>query len=366
MYSTGQLYNEKRQTGGIKRFLELAKYLQKKENADFCSADDFHVLHENGLLQTYKIEAHKTSKFLPPEASILIANKKLLRKIKKTKYTDIISFDVPPTVGLCLAGLRNITLMIRKDLIGYEKIRQTEHRNYFKLFYLWLSEFICMVLTKKIIVQCEYDKNNLINRHPLISSYLKKKILVQINNVNPSWARNNEGSSKIDDGLFRICFIGDFNEERKGHGILLPVAKKLSKYYNVHFDIIGGGRDLEKYSKEYESERIKFWGKVDNPIQILTLANLSVVPSLADSCPNTVLEALYNHIPVIGSNVGGIPEILNNGDALFEMTEKSLYSKLEQLITNNEVLLRLAEQQKGRTDELTFNWAEQISCMLRL
>ena len=82
-------------------------------------------------------------------------------------------------------------------------------------------------------------------------------------------------------------------------------------------------------------------------------------------CTAAVRQTI-NFDSVIGSNVGGIPEILNNGDALYEMTEKSLYSKLEQLITNNEVLLRLAEQQKGRTDELTFNWAEQISCMLRI
>ena len=86
---------------------------------------------------------------------------------------------------------------------------------------------------------------------------------------------------------------------------------------------------------------------------------LLVVPSYADSCPNTVMEGLFYNVPVIGSNRGGIPEILMNREWLFEPNAESLKLKIEDVI-NNDNLKILKEKQLIRSKELTCDWGYRM------
>ena len=88
--------------------------------------------------------------------------------------------------------------------------------------------------------------------------------------------------------------------------------------------------------------------------------DLIVVPSLADSCPNTMLESIYNNILVIGAKTGGIPEIINNDKFLFEPNAESLENKLFKVITDMKYRKKLYEYQEKRKKELSFNWEEKI------
>ena len=88
--------------------------------------------------------------------------------------------------------------------------------------------------------------------------------------------------------------------------------------------------------------------------------DLLTVPSLADSCPNTVMEALYLGIPVIGSRAGGIPEILLDEEALFPTDWEQLAGKIETCYRDKAFLTRLREKQAERKKELSFDWAERI------
>lgn len=83
------------------------------------------------------------------------------------------------------------------------------------------------------------------------------------------------------------------------------------------------------------------------------------------SCPNTVMESLYYGIPVIGSNVGGIPEILCDKQAIFEPDCKSITEKIEMLINDTQSYEMLKETQTKRRMELTFDWAQMIFDKIR-
>ena len=88
------------------------------------------------------------------------------------------------------------------------------------------------------------------------------------------------------------------------------------------------------------------------------------MPSLADSCPNTVLEALLNGVPVIGSKAGGIPEILNFDEALFDVSATDLVKKIELLLSAPLYIEELKSLESKRKEELTFNWAEKIAAII--
>ena len=55
----------------------------------------------------------------------------------------------------------------------------------------------------------------------------------------------------------------------------------------------------------------------DNEIDsILSITNLYIQPSVSEGIPNTLLRALQSEIPILASDVGGIPEVINGDNGL--------------------------------------------------
>ena len=370
MYTNDRIYTTERMTGGIKRFKMLYEGL-KKEGYNvtlYCGETEDYLKEHN--INGKSISRSTNKKFLFPSINIFINNAKKLKEIKKSNYDKVIVFDVPTAIGLCLKKIKKINLFLRQDLIEYRKvILQSKKKgrifSFFYLKFMCFCEYICCKRAEKIIVQCNYDLTNLCMRHHNIKKKIMEKSYIQINNINVPWIidslSKNDKDIKVGDS-FNISFIGDFSNARKGHGILLPtVSKIIEEGYNIEVYIIGDGKELEKYKSMYKKiKRIHFLGRLENPFEMVKKTNLVVVPSLADSCPNTVLESMYNNILVIGSNTGGIPEIIRNEEQLFDLDSEAIEKKIVKIISDNEYRKSLLYIQNIRAEELKFNWEEKI------
>ena len=367
LYSSG-IIAEKKPTGGELRFLELAGYLAGKDGAELCCADEETALRPYGLrAELHMKKPERAPRFLPEEARILLDNRPVLKRIAKNDYDSVIAFDVPPAIGLSLYGVRNLVLMIRKDMIGYERVKSSGRgwKKQLRILYQWACEGICLRKAKLVICQCAYDRDVILNRHPLIKTRMMPKFRIQINNCNPSWivrrAELTAGEMSKENDCFRVCFVGGFDDLRKGQELFLKAAEQLTqKYPDVEFLLVGGGKRLQDWQERYQTEHIRFLGRMDNPLLVMKRCDLLVVPSLADSCPNTVMEALYLGIPVIGSKAGGIPEILLDEEALFPTDWEQLAKKIEDCFQDRAFLKQKAEKQAKRKKELSFDWAERI------
>ena len=128
----------------------------------------------------------------------------------------------------------------------------------------------------------------------------------------------------------------------------------------MEFVVIGDGKQLDFYKDQYQHDRIRFTGRLKAATEELVKSSILVVPSRADSCPNTVLEALYSGIPVVGARAGGIPEILLNEDALFDLTAESIVDRLRELYLDKDKLSLLLDAERKRCKELEFDWAERM------
>ena len=104
---------------------------------------------------------------------------------------------------------------------------------------------------------------------------------------------------------------------------------------------------------------IIFLGRISNIQDYLQKSDLLIVPSLIDSCPNTILEALNANVSVYGANTGGIPELLGKSKYLFEPTEQQVYLFLKNILLEKRYLSDKLDQSK-RKNELTFNWGNEI------
>lgn len=132
------------------------------------------------------------------------------------------------------------------------------------------------------------------------------------------------------------------------------------KYPDATLTIAGSGPLADPLRKLADSLGlagvVKFTGHLDREAMARAYQNadIAINPSLIDNMPNSVLEALASGVPVVSTDVGGVPYIVNDGqtallvppnspDAMAEAILKLMDSSVlpEQLINNG-----LAEVQK--------------------
>jgi glycosyltransferase involved in cell wall biosynthesis len=122
----------------------------------------------------------------------------------------------------------------------------------------------------------------------------------------------------LDHGAELVVFIGRF-VPLKGLRELFDAAAALSKSRpRLQIVCIGEGpMDRELRSRAVQADlhrRVRFVAG-GNPREIarwLAASSVFCLPSHSEGCPNVVIEALSCGRPVVASNVGGIPELLNS------------------------------------------------------
>jgi glycosyltransferase involved in cell wall biosynthesis len=101
--------------------------------------------------------------------------------------------------------------------------------------------------------------------------------------------------------------------------MLIRVIKILrDKGYSISLTACGEGPLLRQYRHQFECEWIDFKGHVgfDDLPSIYADSDILIVPSLTEGLGNVILEAFSSGVPVIGSAVGGINELLSKNRGL--------------------------------------------------
>jgi glycosyltransferase involved in cell wall biosynthesis len=113
-------------------------------------------------------------------------------------------------------------------------------------------------------------------------------------------------------------------QPKKGIHILLDAAAPIiKKFPSIKFLIVGDDADTEgAYLKKLKSlaqqlnitEHIIFSGYRDDIPQIMEIIDIFTFPSFSESFGRSLLEAMAASKPIIASNVGGIPEVVVDGE----------------------------------------------------
>ena len=75
----------------------------------------------------------------------------------------------------------------------------------------------------------------------------------------------------------------------------------------------------------------------DKIFEFLKKIDVYVQPSIAESHGRVIVEAMSVGCPVIGSNVGGIPELVNHQYVFKKKNYKDLYTKMKNLLVNKNI-----------------------------
>ena len=146
-----------------------------------------------------------------------------------------------------------------------------------------------------------------------------------------------KAKEELDPDRIWIAFSATWANSRKGVD-LLPAAFQQLNLNGLGLICWGGKPPLDKFPSNLP---IKYIGHLRDPRRIASLysaADLFLCPSRADNLPNTVLEAMACGTPVIGSRIGGIPDMVrpnktgwlhesDDADALARAINKAIAEK---------------------------------------
>lgn len=106
----------------------------------------------------------------------------------------------------------------------------------------------------------------------------------------------------------------------KGHEFLFRAFNTVSgKIPSHHLLIAGEGPAREGLQMLREQlnmrDKIHFLGHVNNPIEIFRGSDLAVLPSIRnEGVPQSLIQAMFAECPVLGTKIGGIPDIVKPGE----------------------------------------------------
>ena len=131
--------------------------------------------------------------------------------------------------------------------------------------------------------------------------------------------------------------------------------------------LVGRGPDrenLEELVKKLKIEKsVKFVGRVPNKdvFEYMCASDVLVLPSLSEGFPNVILEAMASGLPVVTTNVGGLPEIVKdnvNGFLVDLENSEQLSEKLSLLLKND--ALRRTISKNNLNEAKKYSWESVI------
>ena len=146
-------------------------------------------------------------------------------------------------------------------------------------------------------------------------------------------------------GIGEECItIGNvaFCEPLKSQRMILDAAPEILRAFpNVHFFIIGAGSLEDELRKQAENPplagRVHVTGFRKDVGSFLSLFDIFVMPSQMEGLCSSILDAQYFGIPIIATNVGGIPEIVHheeNGLLIPPNDPDALAKAIQRLLTS--------------------------------
>lgn len=115
-------------------------------------------------------------------------------------------------------------------------------------------------------------------------------------------------------GKFLVGQVGNLLGH-KGHDVTLEAARNLKETHpHIHFLILGDGpRRAELERAALELPNVTLLGHRKDIGNYLAVLDLFVFPSLSEGLGSSILEAMQTGVPVIASEAGGIPDLIETG-----------------------------------------------------
>jgi glycosyltransferase involved in cell wall biosynthesis len=173
------------------------------------------------------------------------------------------------------------------------------------------------------VICCSYFLKTKLDRNPVLA----KKTIAMHNFIDKVEWKDTEKKDYV-------LYFGRFSDE-KGIGTLIEAAKELS---DVQFVFAGTGPLEEKLDGMANIKNVGFQ-KGEKLEKLIREARFSVYPSeWYENCPFSVMESQMYGTPVLGADIGGIPELIQagrNGELFESGNKEQLKEKIREMQANS-------------------------------
>ncbi len=173
---------------------------------------------------------------------------------------------------------------------------------------------------------------------------LEEKLSVTYNSVDMERFRPDQASTfkeevNINPQKPVVLFVGNLVWQK---GVEYLIRAKEFMNTDAEIVIVGGGPLLEEFKGIVEFEKmegITFTGSRNDIENIMPAADVVVVPSVSESFGIVILEAMASGKPVVATNVGGIPEVVNKETGILVNPEDpvGLAEAVDKILQDNEI-----------------------------
>lgn len=302
--------------------------------------DEKFIGNETNLSSAEKVTFIELPYFIGPFQYLKVKSK-LIKKIKE-------NIDLPDVKYLCRVP-GNISNLVIKNLIsnnisyGVEVVGDPwdvfapgtiKHplRSYFK----WKGYYDLKYNIKNAAAVLYVTKEALQKRYPVnekIFTTSASNVKIKDNLIVTSPKRH---SNKEE---IKLLSIGSLEQMYKSPDVVIKTIKKLNDNgVNCKLTWLGDGlfrTQMEELSQELEiSHKIEFKGNVSaDDVRInLEESDVFILASRTEGLPRAIIEAMSLGLPCIGTNVGGIPELLSKVVLVPKNNENALFDTIKKLI----------------------------------
>lgn len=215
-------------------------------------------------------------------------------------------------------------------------------------FYLAIERFMAK-FSDKIIAVSEYDR-----QLALRSKVGNNTLITTVHNGMPNIPELKRESTR--NTVIKLVMVARF-EVPKDHLLLINAVSQL-KQSSWTLELIGDGALINQaiaYVKDLGlAERIIFSGNCDDVATRLEQADVFLLVSNWEGLPLSILEAMRAGLPVIASDVGGVPEAVLDGHTGYLVPRGNvdkLSMSIEKILDNEELRLAFGKAGRKRFDE---------------
>jgi len=317
----------------------------------FCQVDVIHLEPDKNNVLTNKVEISAETYGNLTETKVLyklnndflvgklfsfsrytsLFKKHVRRYISQHGKPDIVHVQVPMKAGIIALWLKrkyDVPYVVTEHWAIYNnKAKDAFHKR----------NFLFKYYTKKILVNA--------GAFLPVSSYLGKAIQQMVSVIPYTPIPNvadtnffNDAGKKDNRNIFRFVHVSTLTYQKNPEGILRVYAKFHKQYPFTELVMIGEtGASLARYMKAIgiPQANVSFSGFIpyEQVANALKQSDAMIMFSRFENLPCVIIEALCCGLPVISSDVGGVPEIINesNGLLINNEDEEGLYKAMEHL-----------------------------------
>lgn len=252
-------------------------------------------------------------------------------------------------------------LLIQNQALTIHDLSPLEHPAWFrKSFAAWYRLFLPILVKRvqAVFTPSEYVKEKVIRRFGITN------VTVTPNGVNRSIFHPAAKQNRFSLPSRYILFVGSLEPRKNLSQLLNAWAETKDDFKDTWLVIVGvEGPVFQPVKFPHPMERVRFLGYVDDHTLAGLYANAAVfvLPSQEEGFGLPVLEAMASGAPVIVSDRGALPEVVENAGIVFCMAKpNSLREAIRECLNNAGLCLTLKERGLVRAQQFSWQTTAEI------